>query len=515
MPDNQHAFEQALQLLTLQQTSSPEATQAVSTLAESSKSHPDLRTQLADPRVLGPLIEIVKHTVETDDPTTTSSALRCMGNACIDNDAARSTITAAGFAWAYQCLHSNNDELRWLAVKVLYNICSDHEAAQLQCYREHIHYDLISICASPLASASDDRSLIIDLLFWITSQKANITDTEQATEPLPSETLLKLLNLPSYYFAASVVLDDFATLLEICLPFLRDPHTQTQIVESHRAGYVWQMLQDIANRIALRRSNSPAAAKPPEETVQVLRPYASSLIWILSDIAANPKFAAKYDLNDSWIHGLLQTIKNGAIKVAVVDSEIHLVDKSELGQRLYREARSSRAVSQHSMDDMNVGQLLRTASCQIIGNLLWALPPQRATPLIETDKIHEALWQILSPPSSSSVSEIEVEVEIEVEAEANNVEADLTYSATSLLIQLTRPSQHVRELIGAAYRAKDALTALCEHKTPQIQQMGIKLLRALGKECPLNQERFGGLAAHLTATAAAATAEDAPVANGA
>ena len=120
-----------------------------------------------------------------------------------------------------------------------------------------------------------------------------------------------------------------------------------------------------------------------------------------------------------------------------------------------------------------------SGACQIVGNLLWALPPEAATPMVEKDAIHIALWKML------------------VNREIGDDE-DVTYSVVGLLIQLTRPSAHVRALIGDDENAEMALKGLCEHKTPQVKQQGINLLRALGKECPVNQERFGSLAAQIT-----------------
>ncbi|KAK4542592.1 hypothetical protein LTR36_006640 [Oleoguttula mirabilis] len=482
MSSQTQELEQALQALRLQTANTAEATQAVSTLAENSRSDPDVRLQLSDPQVLQKLVGFVEYSVNRH-PTTTSSALRCIGNACIDNDEARATLTNLGFSWARQCLHGD-DEVLWLAVKALYNICSEYDAAQLQCYREHIHYELIDMCASPLALGSDDRSLLIDLLFWITSQKANVPE-EAASEPLPAETLLRLLNLP-YYHLIKADLDDLATILEIGLTFLRDASTQTQIVGHHWAGYVWQMLQDVESKIALRE----LSGQGPPETKEVLKPYSASLIWTLSDIAANPKFAETYNLDDGWINALIQTIKEEAAEF-FTNFETDIVDQSELGARLYREARQTRG-NPEGTDPISGGQRLVCAACQIIGNLLWALPSDQATPLVEEAAIHVALWRMLVVPDGVN-------------------DEDLLHSAASLLVQLTRPSQHVRELIGADEKAKDALTALCGHKTPQIKQIGVKLLRALGRDCPLNQERFGSLAADLTVAAA----EDAPMVNGA
>jgi len=50
------------------------------------------------------------------------------------------------------------------------------------------------------------------------------------------------------------------------------------------------------------------------------------------------------------------------------------------------------------------------------------------------------------------------------------------------------------------------LAALCTSRNPQLKQDGIRLLRALGKDCPVNQERFKDLAASVTSQGGEGTA---------
>lgn len=457
-------------------------TEAVSTLGSASKTYTDVRTQLAESDVLSKLISIVEYSLNRSHETT-SHALRCIGNACIDDDDARASVTNSGFDWAKQCLRSSADEVKWLAVKVLYNICSDYEPAQQRCYRETLHYDLLSLCTSPEAQHSNDRSLLIDLLFWITGHKPTLEP--EAKEPLPDDTLLRLLNLP-YYHAATADLDDFATLLQICLTFLRDSGIQTQIIEARRVGYVWQMLETSKDQIqnAFTVIGSQAA-----DTKELLKPLAASLMWCLSDIAANPAFGQKYSLEDGFVEGLLMIIRSGGDETGVMPEDVF--EQESLGARLYQEARAAR----QNPDDLEIGRGGEqgvAAACQIIGNLLFQLPPSAIVPLVTEQKIHEKLWEIF------------------VRREDPN-DHDTTHSVACFMIQLTRGGAEVCDIMGEDENAQSAMTILCEHETPQIKQDGVKLLRALGKGSAVNRQRFEGLAASLTFSSGG----DAPMANGA
>lgn len=472
-------IQQALQTLITSTIDAEQSDLALARLAEASRTDPNLRCVLGEPQNMEGLVDSVWFFMD-ESPDSTALALRCIGNACIDNDRARDAVTKLGFTWAGLCLqYEIDDEVEWLTVKVFYNICSEHEAAQQRCFQDRVHHKLVSLCTSPLAQNRDERTLLFDLLFWITGRKAHVTEGT-ISEPLPQDTLLELLNLP-YYHAKTAGLEDFATLVEICLTFLRDPLVQTQVIEHRWVGYVWQTAQEIENKLLAEDGSS--------ETDEVLKPLLSSLIWCLSDIAANPAFAQEYSLDDAWIKGLVHVIKAEGGEVDVEPADI--VDSSELGQRLYQEARATRNDTSQQSDVGRGSHRLVGGACQIIGNLLWALPSDTAAPLVETHALQIPLWRTFV-------------------SQERLTDDDIQHSAAGLLIQLTRPSPHVRELIGDDEKAETALRVMWQHKTPQIKQDGIKLLRALGKDCPVNQRRFDGLAAEMTV----AGASDMPVRNG-
>ncbi|KAK1074028.1 hypothetical protein LTR74_001274 [Friedmanniomyces endolithicus] len=442
---------------------------ALSTLAEGSKAYPDIRSRLATPDVLRTLVEAAECGL-SESLETTTAALRCVGNACIDNDSARGTNAGLGFSWAVLCLRHDNEEINWLTIKVLYNICSDHEAAQLQCYRDR----------------SRDTGTLIDLLFWITGHKVTIKNDD--TDLLSDESVLELLMLP-YYYRNIATVEDFAILLEICLTFLRDPSAQRQVIKSRYVACVWQMFVDCEDRM-----DHCQAGEYAQETKELLKPLSTSLIWCLSDIAANEDFTQQYPPSSAFIERLLSLIASGGEETGTKSKDA--IEQAGLGARQRTE---SHTIPEENTSNKTERRSARSiaAACQIVGNMLRVLPPQDITPLVMTRKIHAKLWHILALRHYADDDD------------------DVPHSFAGFLVQLTRPSVEVRECLAEGVEAEEALRVLCEHKTPQIRQDGIRLLRALGKECPVNQERFRELAVRLASGSGGGTGtsmrtEDAP-----
>ncbi|KAK1808182.1 hypothetical protein LTR12_017459 [Friedmanniomyces endolithicus] len=435
---------------------------ALSTLAAGSKAYPDIRARLATPDVLRTLVEAAECGLN-DSLETTAAALRCIGNACIDNDVARETIAGLGFSWAVLCLRHDNEEISWLTIKVLYNICSDHEAAQLQCYRDRVHVPLISLCGSPYALQSRDTGTLIDLLFWITGYKATIQNDD--SDLLSDESVLELWMLPYYYHNIATV-EDFAIHLEICLSFLRDPSVQRQVVKSRYVACVWQMFVDCEDRM-----DHCQAGEYAQETKELLKPLSTSLIWCLSDIATSEDFTQQYPPSSAFIERLLSLIASGGEETGTKSKDA--IEQAGLGARQRTE---SHTIPEENTSNETERRSARSiaAACQIVGNMLRVLPPQDITTLVRTRKIHEKLWHILALRHYADDDD------------------DVPHSFAGFLVQLTRPSVEVRECLAEGVEAEEALRVVCEYKTPQIRQDGIRLLRALGKECPVNQERFRG-----------------------
>ena len=85
-------------------------------------------------------------------------------------------------------------------------------------------------------------------------------------------------------------------------------------------------------------------------------------------------------------------------------------------------------------------------------------------------------------------------------------DADVPHSVAGFIVQLSRPSARVRVHLTDRSGVDEALAALCTSRNPQLKQDGIRLLRALGKDCPVNQERFKDLAASVTSQGGEGTA---------
>jgi hypothetical protein len=133
-------------------------------------------------------------------------------------------------------------------------------------------------------------------------------------------------------------------------------------------------------------------------------------------------------------------------------------------------------------DASNNNARVLTAACQILGNLLWAMTdPGNFAWLVQSRRLHEPVFE-----SMMSLQDIE-----------------LLHAAAGLLIQLSRATE-VREAIGSSAHTRVALELLCRHDTPQLKQDGIKLLRALGRNCASNHERFADLAREVIQTSSQA-----------
>ncbi|KYG43517.1 hypothetical protein M433DRAFT_145776 [Acidomyces richmondensis BFW] len=423
--------------------------QALGILATASKDTQIVRDRLSQRSVLEALVQTIDCALN-DDFETTSLSLRCIGNACIDNTG-RQNITDIGFAWASNCLGKGDEALRLLTARALYNICFNFEPAQRRCYEERLHYGLVGLLWKAKLLGAEDITLLVDLLFEITSQK-DVTDQCSGKEQsfLPDDVLLQFLRLPRF-LDTSASLEDVATAVETVLVYLRDAEVQRQIVTSHLLGDSWDIMQLIETRLIAVSRNQPSIElergdgadddvddDENEDDTKILTALSTSITWCLSDIAATPQFGERYKLDDKTISLLIKRI-------------------------------ASRKGSTRLM----------TAAYQIVGNLLRHLPIRDVAMLVKDSRISED-----GPGIQSSV----------FEAVIDNDDIEMLHSAAGFIIQLTRPSTNVRLVIGEDANALAALTKLCAHGTPQVKQDGITLLRALGRDCPANQERFAELA---------------------
>ncbi|KAF2167637.1 hypothetical protein M409DRAFT_53632 [Zasmidium cellare ATCC 36951] len=448
--ENDDSIEKAFQALSL----NTKTTEAVTLLSDASKTHVEIRERLADPQTLKSLIEIIECNLSESLPTV-DRALRCLGNACADNNSGRDAITSLGFSWAIQCLRSDDEETGILTTKVLYNICSDHEGSQQQCYREKVHLELVRFLNLDAVVESEEYTFAVDLLLWITGHKAALEPT--LDEPLPDHQVAALLRLPRLY-ADQSDLDNFGSLVESVLAFLRDTTVQQQIVELQVFMGIWTILELVEDR---GTSLDPEVEQDAED-LKVLAPLSTSLIWCMSD------FAARADFAQAHANEVLRSVPNDH-----QDGDHTAMEVTGLVDRLIE------CIRDHADDEFDakrgIDGSLYTAACETLGNLLWGSTPEYSY-LVGEEELHAPLFRrIIRSGNGPSV-------------------AAILHSICGLLIQLSRPSRKVREEIGAHEEALAALEILCRHEMSQIKQDSVKLLKALGKDCPRNQERFTDLA---------------------
>ncbi|KAK4620717.1 uncharacterized protein CLAFUR5_10717 [Fulvia fulva] len=446
------AVEQALGALTINTSDST----AIATLAQASKEHPAVRTRLASPEAIKSLVETIESSL-TISPSTVQAALRCLGNACIDNNDARGVITGLGFTSISQCLATGNDQTQLLATKVLYNICNDYEPAQQQVYKEKLDAELVRYCSSKFAlEESEHNACAIDVLFWATGHKATVEPT--LGEPLPADLLVRILLLPQLYGKdpqlygkdpKGLDVEKFGSVANVTLVFLQDTTVQKQLIEGKKVNGIWNILEIADAKASMLKKSEREEDK---EDLKALQPLSNSLVWCLSDVAANEEFTKFYPLDGSDMKFFLDYI----MAVMTAEGGVAMV-----GDELVK---------------MNMTSTLVTAACQVIGNALWALPLESYEYLVTEENLHDFVFAIVWNRDLFSVDK------------------DLLHSAAGLLTQLTRPSVTARERIGKHPASMQVLERLCRHDMPEIKQDGLKLLKALGKECPTIQEKFKDLA---------------------
>lgn len=259
---------------------------AIARLALASREDPAVRPLLA--QVLPALVENLSISC-APDPT-----LRCIGNACADNEAGRDAITAMGFSWTAQFLVQRGKELKWydlrnVTISVLYNICADHEASQKQCYRDKVHHHILGDWS--MLDEHDDY--LPDVLFWILGHKAELEPTLE--QQLPAKVLLGLFEqLESIKLGEDE--NAMVTRTELVLFYLRDPVVQGQISSQRLLHWVLDMVKAAENdwtHINFREL----------ENADIRNKQAADLVWCLSDISANPEFMRSYPLEDKIISG--------------------------------------------------------------------------------------------------------------------------------------------------------------------------------------------------------------------
>lgn len=471
---------EALQTLESPSSGVDSISQALECLAPASRV-PATRQLLDTEETLDRLLQVLS---EKHESGTLANALRCVGNVCADNDDGRAKVFAFGFSWATSII--NDQILLPLLVQVLYNICREYEPAQQQAVRERIHFSLVRCLTDSPEVFEDVLSTLVELLLWLSAQQANV-ESEDLSEGKDGA---EVMALPALFPDTDA--DDFASLVEICLVYLRDVKVQEQIVQSKQIQRVWAILENVEERVVrLNGTVSPSSSDVQfegtekaqvEEDVKLLVPLSASLTWCLSDIAALLSFGECYGLHDR-LFGRLIDILRTQDEAAMSQDGTAL----QLEQNNHDSSQKLRPV-QDLITPPNIAAIsviksktsfstststasssrLQAAACQVLGNYLWQ-SPDSAPSLVEESHLHASLFRRIT----------------------TNTDSNYLFSAASLLVHLGRPSQVIREIMGNDANASTALERLCRYEEmPEVQQAGQKLLRVLVGGSRINLERF-------------------------
>jgi hypothetical protein len=493
---------------------------AVLSLAKLSREEETVRNRLASKDVLHRLMKILMtHPRTAAAADLLAATLRCVGNACVSNPDACATVTEHKFDWYYTFLvpkkcnlrQSNKSpdhtpgadgrtfyspsphwdmppaEVRELAIKVLYNICSQSEEAQKLCYIGGVDIQIFKILDDCDSSPVENPSLAIDLLFWVTSHHKALAKDEDAKKTHSSGRYTDVLFLGHWMTALSatcllwnkVDVEDYATLLESMLVFLRDPAAMQEIrSEIPMLFLIWHIL----TRIELKIQETEGDA----EDVKLLAALSTSFTWVLSDISATDSFAYQVTTNQG-------------------DRVRPLIE--DLAQLLTTGVALSRAHRTHDADEVVDGDALRlhSAACQILGNMLHSQVSSKDRVQTVFDRYHRPFDTILyTLPSNEQPFAIQdrhiYQRLFALMTTCDN--ADFLHSAAGFLMQLSRPSPEVRAEIAGDDNALAAIRRLGQHPMQQLNQDALMLMRALGKDTPSVQEKLKELAGEVMATVA-------------
>lgn len=494
---------------------SKELFNAVSSLAKLSREEVTVRTRLALRDVLQRLVKILKthpRTLSAED--LLAATLRCVGNACVSNLEACKLVSESNFDWYHAFLvpeasldHDSAreetpsphwttppTEVRELTIKVLYNICSQSEEAQRRCYLDGIDVQIFTVLAGGDNGLSpvENPSLAIDLLFWVTSHHRDLAADEKAKGSHSGGQDPDVLYSGHWdsMFRATCLLwekvdvEDYATLMESVLVFLRDPKALRELSASlDTTSKVWRILACTERKI------QEAEAEGDAEDVKLLVALSTSLTWILSDVSASPAFAStvsagSFDNVKAFVGDLSWLLTTGVTQSRVrwqnvagdIDDVVEVIDGDSLR--------------------------LTSAACQIVGNLLHGQVELKRSDGDQPEDTYQRILDTLTGSGQSPATQnrhIHQRLFALMTASDN---ADFLHSAAGFLIQLSRPSPEVREEIASDSNALPAIRRLGQHTMQQLNQDALMLMRALGKDTPSVQEKFKEVAGEVMATVA-------------
>jgi hypothetical protein len=498
-----------IDVFTTHDPKSDEFANAISSLAILSREQESVRNKLASQDVLEHLLRVlVSQPKIVSKEEYFATILRCIGNACVSNPEACQTVTDYTFGWSkaflkgFPCQWIASGEgwpsesgitesieaepfpmpsvsTRDLAVKVLYNVCSQSEEAQKQCYNDDVHTLVIEAMFDSQhfgsALSSEMLTLTVDLLLGITSHhkalSSSISDSERkrglkGNRALKTDAFYWLVKAPLVH-VDQLDIDDWASLLETCLVFLRDPLSHDDLISWELFHVVWYILE--------HNEAKTQTVGISDEDRKLLVALSTSLTWVLSDVAATPEFASAYATSTGNVLALAAGHQDVPALQQLIEDLTKLLSTGEAHTHNAQGDQDTSLLSDESLR-------LTTAACQVIGNLLHGLASTKTTApaVVQAPQVHERLFALM--------------------ADSNN--ADFLHSAAGLLIQLSRPSVAAREEMASDSNALAAIKRLGEHTMQEVNQDALLLMRALGKDAPTTQERFKELAGEVMATVA-------------
>ena len=437
-------FDAALHSLQTQNRDPEAVNKAITTLGTSSSTSANSRERLADPDTLQTLLNILDTSLTNPDhpPSTSLEALRCIGNAAINNDSARQVISDHGFGWTGPIFSPERDDvkLKTVAFNCLYNICCDFEPAQRRCCRQGVWEDVLGwyfehfVKGEEGAVGGHERvtSMFCDFLLWVCSKREEGDELRKG-----DESRRRLVELPHILRERDTGVEDFATAVEVALTSVRDAKEQERIIKKKMLEKVWIVLEDVEGYVTTAEQDGE------EEDVKLLVPMSTSLTWCLSDMATSKDFTDP--------HAFQPTLFGGRVFSAI--------------------KQCAPSAASASKGDLR----LASTACQVLGNMLWsakeAMQSNHDISAVYTE-LHDALLTLLG-----TVKDVEV-----------------LHSGTGMLIQMCRHADEYRANLAGDARLEPALEGMCESESKEVRQGGMKLLQLLGKEDEGVRERFAGLA---------------------
>ena len=432
-------FDTAIQLLHTHSHNPSTAQDAITFLGQSSQKSAESRERLQSPQITSSLLTLLCASLSGPSPTpSTEPTLRCLGNASVGtNEQSRQLITDHGFSWVGKCFAPSQQDkrLKAMAFNALYNICHENPAAQQRCFEEGVQEDVLacyfSLYGDPGRTDVTECDQYPDLLLSMCEKRKQGGEGQGLRADVSRERLLELpLNLRRKMHGG----EDVATVVEVALIYLRDVGEQGRFIEQGLVGKVWEVLEGVEDEIV-----HESGQDGDEENVKLLVPLATSLVWVLSDLAAHEKFAVHYADRSEFIHRQVF----GAIEQA--------------GSGASKDPR------------------LLSAACQILGNLLWSVKDKDPS----TYNIH-VLDENLYEGLQKSATRFQ--------------DAETLYSVVGLLIHLCRHSEDYRAKLSRDEQLAPTLKRLCESESKEVRQGSMKLLQLLGKNDPAVREQFADLA---------------------